>query len=369
MKLLPKRTKYRVDMPFQESPDALAVKGVGILEKLTLKPTEHCQPPHSVYRASSARLDCGAGVMSIRGFGTVLMCMAIAGIGICVPITFTLATTPDIPTGGYLALVVVSMVLYPVLILGFVQAFQMEAPPFRDFFFRFSRRTRRLYEWTPDRIWSAKFDELVPLHERVSAGTIVNGNFYLADLDRERGVVRRLYPLAPLTLSSPDGSQLHYEYLRRYMAGEFDRLPIAQQAAPPVRGFVGIARGFAPARWGRELHDKLGPRALPLQWLVTIIAGLFLGLPWLIATLADMRLPLPRWADIDEQERRDGIAHIDAESSLAASTGEQPPSVNPPPAPWEGPFYATVMTAGAALWLTIVAAPVYFIWSLFSRLW
>ena len=367
MNLLPKRAKYRVDMPFQESPDAIAIKGVGILEKLTPEPTEPCQPPHAVYRANGERLDCGVGVMSIRGFGTILMCMAIACFGFVLALVLKLAgvgLASELEArflwSGAAALLVVSAVFF----LGFIQGLNMEAPPFRDFFFRFSRRTGRLYEWTPDKIWSAKFDELVPLHERVSAGTIVNGNFYLADLDRERGVVRRLYPLAPLTLSSPDGSQLHYEYLRRYMAGEFDRMPTVQQAVPPVRGYVGIARGFAPARWGRELHDKLGPRALPLRWLVTIMAGVLLGLPWLTATLADMRLPLPRWSDIDEQEFRDGAPRAEANAPLAQDAGELPPEFNPPPAPWEGPFYAPVMAVGSLLWLTVVAAPIYIIWSL-----
>ena len=363
MKLLPKRTKYRVDMPFQESPDAIAVKGVGILEKLTLEPTEHCQPPHAVYRANSERLDCAVGVMSIRGFGTFLMCFAAVVIGAFSSSIWMLMAAPAPSEGGYWATLAVTLVGCPLMVLGFIQGLGMEAPPFRDFFFRFSRRTGRLYEWTPNKIWSAKFDELVPLHERVSAGTIVNGNFYLADLDRERGVVRRLYPLAPLTQSSPDGSQLHYEYLRRYMAGEFDHLPIAQQAAPPVRGFVGIARGFAPARWGRELHDKLGPRALPLRWLVTIIAGVLLGLPWLIATFADMRLPLPRWTDIDEQEHLDGVARAQPEAQLAVSSSAPLPGVTSQPASWEGPFYAVVMTFGAALWLTGVAAAIYFFWS------
>lgn len=351
------KLSYEVrDVPVFETETALHVRKVGVLEKLTKTPTKSIASQGLIEHADTAFLQTRAGTDFIAGLG-FFSALVVMIPGVYFGITMFLEYAIDSITKQIdFAMAIMTIIGVVMCIVGGLQMFLMDWRDNRDMHYRFSRRSRKLYAWRFGRLVVSNFDDLIPCHRRVGTVTAANGYLDLVDYDPNHKIIRYIHNFS-VTSPFPEDSQAAWEYLRRYMDGEFERWPVQVRSPELAYGYFAVMRNYFPARWGRALIRQGGIK-IPLGIVVTLFFGIIVALPWLFITYAHGRLKGADWSGIPASELTPDPAEEAAYPELLKFDPLK--SVTPPAATWEKPLYAVAITLGMPLWLAGVYGAFYF---------
>jgi hypothetical protein len=351
------KLSYEVrDVPVFETEKALHVRKIGVLEKLSKEPTKKIASQGLIEHADTAFLQARAGTDFIAGLG-IFLSLVVAMPTLYFSIGMFLEYAIDSKTNQIdFAMAIMSTVGGGFMLLGALQMFLMDWRDNRDMHYRFCRHSRKLYAWRFGRLVVSNFDDLIPCHRRVGTVTAANGYVDLVDYDPDNKVIRYIHNFS-VTSPFPEDSQAAWEYLRRYIDGEFEHWPVQVRSPELAYGYFAVMRNYFPARWGRALIRQGGIKA-PLGILVTLLFGIIVALPWLFITYAHGRLKGPDWSGIPKQELTPDPAEEAAHPELVKFDPVK--STTLPVAAWEKPLYIVAMTLGMPLWLAGVYGAFYF---------
>ena len=356
-------TRELRDLPVLETPNALHVKHIGILEPLQKTPTEHLVLDSTMEEANTAYLQTRLGRSDSAGLGVSVF--ALAALPSTLFFSWTLISevisTSGITGMGRLAspwdflvdFLISSIGLFLTLLFG-LQALSGDLVQDRDIYYRICRRARKLYTWRLGRLVCSNLDDLIPCHFRTGTATASVGALYLVDYDRERKIARYAHNISASS-SLKEDSQAIWEFYRRYIDGEFDRWRVMTQAPPLEYGHMAVMRSYWPARVGRRLIDR-GGLWIPVGLLVVLAGGLLVGGPWLFITWAHGRLKGPDWSGIPTAELTPDPKEEAAHPMLLKFDPAR--STNPVPASWEKPLYAFAAALGVPVWIALIGGAI-----------
>ncbi|PTD94953.1 hypothetical protein [Pseudothauera lacus] len=356
-------TRELRDLPVLETPNALHVKHIGILEPLQKTPTEHLVLDNFIEQANTAYVQTRLGKNDIAGLGISAAALiaapaALASLLITLSLFAALLHTGG-ETGGSVDIVsysvsFVGLISFFISLLFGLQALSGDLVQDRDIYYRICRRARKLYTWRLGRLVCSNLDDLIPCHFRTGTATASVGALYLVDYDRERKIARYAHNISASS-SLKEDSQAIWEFYRRYIDGEFDRWRVMTQAPPLEYGHMAVMRSYWPARIGRRLIDR-GGLWIPVGLLVVLAGGLLVGGPWLFITWAHGRLKGPDWSGIPTAELTPDPKEEAAHPMLLKFDPAR--STNPVPASWEKPLYAFAAALGVPVWIALIGGAI-----------
>ena len=351
------KLSYEVrDVPVFETETALHVRKVGVLEKLTKTPTKSIASQGLIEHVDTAFLETRAGTDFIAGLGIFLFLISLASVYFFISAAINYPFDAIDSTSNTIIMSITFAIALVMTPIGALQMFLMDWRENRDMHYRFSRRSRKLYAWRFGRLVVSNFDDLIPCHHRVGTVTAANGYLGLVDYDPDHKIIRYIHNFS-VTSPFPEDSQAAWEYLRRYMDGEFEHWPVQVRSPELAYGYFAVMRNYFPARWGRALICQGGIK-IPLGILVALFFGIIVALPWLFITYAHGRLKGPDWSGVPASELTPDPAEEAAYPELLKFDPVK--SVTPPAATWEKPLYAVAITLGMPLWLAGVYGAFYF---------
>ena len=356
-------TRELRDLPVLETPNALHVKHIGILEPLQKTPTEHLVLDNFIEQANTSYLQTRLGRNDAAGLGFSAATLVATPAAIMFMVFFSGFTLAifDPPewmdsSAIYLEVLMggISLVFFVLALALGLQTLSLDYTKDRDIYYRICRRARKLYTWRLGRLVCSNLDDLIPCHFRTGTATASVGALYLVDYDRERKIARYAHNISASS-SLKEDSQAIWEFYRRYIDGEFDRWRVMTQAPPLEYGHMAVMRSYWPARVGRRLIDR-GGLWIPVGLLVVLAGGLLVGGPWLFITWAHGRLKGPDWSGIPTAELTPDPKEEAAHPMLLKFDPAR--STNPVPASWEKPLYAFAAALGVPVWIALIGGAI-----------